>query len=112
MKKSLLLSLLSVIVLMMSSCSKEDDPPVAAFSMDKTTAHVGETITFINTSVNAGLCIWSFGDGTNDAINKNVTTHTYSGSGNFTVKLIVNKKADSDSKIGVVSATKTIIITQ
>jgi PKD repeat protein len=111
MKKSLLLSLLSVIVLMMSSCSKEDDPPVAAFSMDKTTAHVGETITFTNLSLNAGPTIWDFGDGTMEAINRN-PTHSYSSAGSFTIGLTVSKRADSNSKKGGDSAHKTILITQ
>jgi PKD repeat protein len=109
MKKSLLLSLLVIIVLLMSSCNKEDDPPIAAFSMDKTTAHVGETITFTNLSLNAGPTIWYFGDGTIEAVNRN-PTHSYSSTGSFTIELLVSKKVDSNSKKGLDTATKTILI--
>lgn len=111
MKKSFLISLMSLIILLMSSCSKEDDSPIASFSMDKTTAKVGETVTFANLSSNAGLCIWYFGDETIDAVNKNITTHSYSNAGSYTVELLVNAKADSDSKKRVDFATKTILIT-
>jgi PKD repeat protein len=112
MKKSLLLSLLAVIVLLLNSCNKDDNEPVAAFSADKMTAKVGETITFTNLSLNAGLCIWYFGDGNIDAINKNITTHSYSSAGSFTVELLVNARADSGSKKFADTATKTIIITE
>jgi PKD repeat protein len=110
MKKSLLLSLLSVIVLMMSSCSKEDDPPVAAFSMDKTTAHVGETITFTNLSLNYGPFGWDFGDGTHEYVNRN-PTHSYSSPGSYTIDLWVVSRSDSDN-YGSDTVTKTILITQ
>jgi PKD repeat protein len=111
MKKSKLLSLLVILGLILISCNKEDDPPEAAFSMDKTTAHVGETVTFINLSLNAGMTIWYFGDGTNDPINKN-PTHSYSSAGSYTITLTVIKRSDSNSKKGADNASKTILITQ
>lgn len=110
MKKYFFVCLSSIVVLFTSSCEKYDNPPVALFSMDKTTASVGETIIFTNLSVNAGAFIWYFGDGTIDPINRN-TTYSYSSAGSYTVELLVMKKADSNSRKGADTATRTILIT-
>lgn len=111
MKKSLLLSLFSIIVLLISSCNKEDDPPVSKFSMDKTTARVGEFVTFTNLSLNYGAYIWNFGDGTVEGLIRN-PTHSYSSAGSYTIVLTVIKRTDSDSDKGADNTTKTILITQ
>jgi PKD repeat protein len=110
MNKYFLISMLSIIVLLISSCEKLDDPPVASFSMNKTTAKVGETIAFTNLSTNHQGCLWSFGDGSN-SISTN-PTYAYSNAGTFTIELKVFKKGESNSNHVWVAATKTIVITQ
>jgi PKD repeat protein len=69
MKMKLFLSglMLLALSLMTISCQKDDEPlpvPVAAFTPSKTTATVGEAITFTNESTDATSYTWSFGDGT------------------------------------------------
>jgi PKD repeat protein len=110
MKKSLLLSSLLFFVVMLCSCEKDLNPPEAIFSMDKTTAKVGETVTFTNLSKNAGAFIWHFGDGTIDGVNRN-TSYAYSSAGTYIVELLVMKPVGNNSKKGMDSATKTITIT-
>lgn len=59
--------------------------PVANFVMSKTSAYVGETITFTNQSSNASSYSWSFGDGGMSTTEN--PTHAYAGPGSFTVTL-------------------------
>lgn len=65
--------------------SVEDPEPVADFSMSKTTALVGEEISFTNNSLNATSYEWSFGDGS--ASTEAHPKHTYLMSGNYMVML-------------------------
>lgn len=59
--------------------------PVASFTVDKSIAKTGETITFTNTSQNATSYSWDFGDGnTSTEVNP---VHQYSSSGIKTAKL-------------------------
>jgi PKD repeat protein len=77
--------------------------PVAAFTMDKTEANVGEVVTFTNQSENAVSYAWSFGDGeTSTATNP---THAYTDEGTFTVQLTATGPGGGDH-----SATKSITI--
>ena len=82
--------------------------PVASLTEDKTTALVGETITFnASTSYDPDGVIlsydWDFGDGTTGS---GVTvTHNYSAAGTYTVTLTVT---DDSSLTDTTSATKTI----
>jgi PKD repeat protein len=67
------------------SCEKEEAKPVANFTMNKTKAETGETITFTNSSENAITYSWAFGDG-NTSTDEN-PTHSYSSDGTFTITL-------------------------
>jgi len=69
--------------------------PVADFSMDKSTADVGETITFTNQSENTSTYEWEFGDG-NTSTEAN-PTHSYAAGGSYTVQLIATGDGGSDS---------------
>jgi PKD repeat protein len=90
------------------SCSKDDGvssppKPKASFSMDKSTAEIGEEVLFTNHSENASTYIWDFGDGTTDlSIDAN---HFYSEAAIFSVKL----KAMGEG--GIDSTSKDIEIT-
>lgn len=76
--------------------------PVASFSMDKTKAETGEIIAFTNTSQNASLYSWNFGDG--DTSTYASPKHAYSKDGTFTVTC--SAKGDG----GENSTSKTIAI--
>jgi len=65
--------------------SIEDPEPVADFTPSKTSAYVGETITFTNQSLNASTYAWDFGDGGSSTIQN--PTHVYNTAGTFTVVL-------------------------
>ncbi len=66
--------------------------PQAAFSFE----HLGDAVyQFSNLSLNAENYFWDFGDGTTSTeINP---IHTYTAAGNYPVKLLANKCANSDS---------------
>jgi len=100
MKKNLFLVLVSILVCF-SSCQKE---PVASFTASSTTALVGETISFSNTSVDGSSYEWDFGDG-NTSSEKN-PTHVYDSANTYSVSLIANSKNGKNSD----EATATIVI--
>jgi PKD repeat protein len=63
-------------------------PPTAAFSVSQTTGCTGLPVSFINTSVNASIFFWDFGDGnTSTAPTPN---HNYTSAGIFDVTLIAS----------------------
>lgn len=77
----------------------------ANFNMSTNTGCTGQQVSFANTSLpGGGTSIWYYGDGTSDTANN--TTHTYSSTGTYTVKLVVLFSNCSDT------ATKTLTIAQ
>lgn len=70
--------------------------PIANFSMDKTTAETGETITFTNSTHHATNFVWDFGDG-NTSSKKN-PTHAYTDAGDYDVKLTSSGLGGTDTK--------------
>ena len=91
-------SLALMVTIAFTSCMKK---PMACFEASKTTAAVNESISFTSScSMNAHHYEWNFGDGSKSTdIN---TSHAYSNSGTYTVKLITmsenSKKMDEISK--------------
>jgi len=86
-----------------------DDPPVAAFTVNKTTSSVGETLQFTDQSTDPDGTVegwaWNFGDGgTSTAQNP---THAFMAAGAFTVSLIVT---DDLGAASVQSASTTITV--
>ena len=69
--------------------------PVANFTMDKTEAEPGETITFTNSTQNAISYLWDFGDD-KTSTDEN-PTHAYSSDGTFTVTLTATGVGDENS---------------
>jgi PKD repeat protein len=59
--------------------------PVASFTMSKTKAAMGESITFSNTSQNADTYAWDFGDGNTSTVMQ--PTHAWNEAGTYTVTL-------------------------
>ena len=84
--------ILIISVFFLSNCSKEEELSVS-FTMDKTNAEVGETITFTNTSQYATSYEWDFGDG-NSSTEEN-PTHSYSSTGVFSITLTANGEGGS-----------------
>lgn len=73
-------AVLSVAV-MISACKK----PTANFSADKTEVEIGEVVTFTNSSEDATIYMWDFGDGTQSS-QKN-PTHVYDTPGTYQVTM-------------------------
>ncbi len=101
MKMKLFLSSLMLLALslMTISCTKDEEPlpvPVAAFTPSKTTATVGEAITFTNESTDATSYTWSFGDGTTST--DEAPSKTYTAAGTFTVTLVATGAGGTNSK--------------
>lgn len=69
--------------------------PSASFIMDKTTARIGEVITFSNTSKNTTSYIWDFGDG-NSSTEEN-PTYAYSDTGSYIITLTAHGEAGSST---------------
>lgn len=101
MKMKLFLSSLMLLALslMTISCTKDEEPlpvPVAAFTPSKTTATVGEAITFTNESTDATSYTWSFGDGTTST--DEAPSKTYTAAGTFKVTLVATGAGGTNSK--------------
>ena len=89
---------LIISIFFLSSCSDDSSPtpePSVSFTMDKSTARVGETITFTNTSPNATSYEWDFGDG--DSSTEENPAHSYSRAGQFTITLTANGEEGNKS---------------
>jgi tripartite motif-containing protein 71 len=72
--------------------------PTASFTASPTYGNSPLTVTFTDKSTNSpDSWEWSFGDGTS-SIEQN-PVHTYSNSGQYTVKLTVKNAAGSNTKI-------------
>lgn len=107
MKLSKTLALLSLFIgaFTLSNCKKEIAPPSVCFLVTPDTALTGDELIFNNCSQNSNSSLWEFGDGTTSK--QKSTTHIYTKSGTYEVKLTV---WNSD---GVSSSTsKTITIKQ
>jgi len=84
----------------MLSCKKDNSTeiPIADFESSSTIINVGDTIQFIDKSLNnPSSWIWSFGDG-NISTQKN-TLNIYTETGTYTVRLVVRNTAGTDSII-------------
>lgn len=98
-----LYTLLLAGMVMFGACKKDDPDPLAttaAFSANKLTAVVDETIQFTNTSQNATAFKWSFGDGTTST--EVTPSKTYTSSDNFTVTLVATGEGGSQIATTVV----------
>ena len=74
-------------------------PPVAVFNADETTICVGESVEFINNSVNATTYTWQFLGGTPSFSNNANPVVTYLIPGIYSVQLIVSGPSGSDELI-------------
>jgi PKD repeat protein len=80
-------------ILIITSCSKSEAPapaPIAGFSFPAHVHYIDSLITYTNTSTNATSYLWDFGDPASGANNSSTAVngqHTYSATGNYSVKL-------------------------
>ena len=91
--------ILMISVLFLSSCSKDSSPIEilsVSFTMDKTNAEVGETITFTNTSKYGTSYEWDFGDGNSST--ENNPSHIYANAEKFSVTLTASGEEGSEAK--------------
>jgi PKD repeat protein len=93
MKKFFVSSVLFTCILLVIGCKKQ--PPVAAFSMDKSTFKMDESIKFTNESKNADEYLWNFGDGKKSTTVSPV--HSFSNAGDVTIKLRATGSEGVDS---------------
>jgi len=86
-----------------------NDPPVAAFTVNKTTASLGETLQFTDQSTDPDGTVeewaWNFGDGSTSTAQN--PAHAFMAGGQFVVSLIVTDNDEADS---VQSASRTITV--
>jgi YVTN family beta-propeller protein len=75
--------------------------PAANFSSNLTVGYAPLSVQFTDFSKNADGCNWDFGDGSSSTHKNQV--YTYSRAGNYNVKLTVNNKNGTDSKLGIVT---------
>ncbi|OFX59366.1 MAG: hypothetical protein A2046_01330 [Bacteroidetes bacterium GWA2_30_7] len=119
--KTLTIIAITGVILMAYSCKK----PTASFTSDLTTAKVGEVITFTNTSTDAAVSMWDFGDGTQSSSTQKMQTHVYQKTGTYTVSLMSAKRngkspadatniditiTDSKTPVANFTASKTTIV--
>jgi len=110
-RRSLVLALLVGFAFLAAAfaASADNDPPMADFTLNKTTASLGETLRFTDQSTDPDGTVeewaWNFGDGgTSTAQNP---THAFMATGQFIVTLIVT---DNDGTDSVQSASETITV--
>lgn len=100
MKNTLKLVLVAAVVAVFGvyGCQKK---PIADFKSSKTSAKIGEKISFENTSIDGHSYDWNFGDG-KKSTDKN-PSHSYAAKGTYTVTLAVSsqngKRTDKKSNI-------------
>ncbi len=87
----------------------DNDPPVAAFTVNKPTASVGESLQFTDQSTDPDGTVeawaWNFGDGSTSAARN--PAHAFMAAGQFIVSLVVT---DNDGAGSVQTASTTIAV--
>lgn len=105
LKKSHLnkLALFGIAVALISSCSKDDDAaaPVSSFSYEID----DKTVTFTNTSENATIYEWSFGDDSDASTSEN-PVYTYDAYGDYDVRLTATGDGGSVTEKVTISVVK------
>ena len=105
------LSLLLFISLAFYGCKKDNevDPVTASFSLRPSAAEVGDTVSFINNSLNASFFQWDFGDG-GSSTDEN-PSYVYEEEGEYEPSLIAIGSNDSDTATQTVSVTRSFDVT-
>ena len=72
------------LIFLVASCKDLPDPPIASFTISTNLAEIGDTIYFINTSLDADTYNWDFGDGGTSTIEN--PYHIYSEVGIYRIE--------------------------
>jgi hypothetical protein len=109
MKKTQLLFI--AIIVLFASCSKEPTGPdrFASFESSATNVFLGEEVSFTNTSENATVFRWDFGDG-NKSQEKD-PVHQYKQAGTYTVSLQVGPSSFARKTIKVHDGDRAVVFT-
>jgi PKD repeat protein len=91
-------------LLFLTACQKDDKEPApnASFTVSKTAAEIGESLSFTNQSTNATSYVWDFDDGATSTSEN--PTHSFTESGTYTVELTAKGAG------GTSTATEDIIV--
>jgi PKD repeat protein len=98
--------ILITMILGITICGCRKPKYKACFTADKTTANVGDTLTFTDCSDydgNVTLALWSFGDGAR--INSNggeSVKHAYNTIGEYEVMLLIGEKENSSEQSKII----------
>ncbi|MCK4747286.1 MAG: PKD domain-containing protein [Bacteroidales bacterium] len=105
------LPVLLVLISVVSGCKKDEviDPVTASFSLRPSSVEIGDTVSFINNSLNASFFQWVFGDG-GTSIDEN-PTHVYEEEGNYEPTLVAIGTNDSDTATQSVTVTRSFEVT-
>jgi PKD repeat protein len=100
MKKNGTSLIFIAMLLMLSGCYKD---PQAQFTMSASSIEVGESVNFLNTSMDMDRCEWIFGDGGQST--ETNPSHSYTDPGAYQVTLRVFSKQDmkADQRTDVVT---------
>lgn len=100
-----------VLFLAVSGCKKdqETDPVTASFSLRPSAVELGDTVNFINNSINASFYQWDFGDG-GTSIDEN-PSYVYETEGEYEPSLIAIGANDSDTATQNVTVTRSYDVT-
>jgi hypothetical protein len=89
------------ISLILISCHKETPIPQSSFTANMTDAEVGQTISFINSSVNADSFEWNFGDGS--LSNEVEPVHVFTATGSYEISLTAFSKGGENKSSLVIN---------
>jgi hypothetical protein len=75
-----------------------DSLPIPKFTITPVAARIGDTVTLIDSSLHVTSRVWDFGDGS-PTVPDSVTTHVFTTSATFSVKLLLQNTCGLDSLI-------------
>lgn len=106
MKKLLNLTLVLFLAFLYSCGGGDDTPqviPTVSFTQDRQVIEADEVVTFTSTHTDAVSFLWNFGDNTTSTEENPV--HTYTATGNYTVRLIVTSSSGDEA-----STTSSVVV--
>jgi PKD repeat protein len=102
---------LLVLITVVPGCKKDEvvNPVMASFSVRPSAVDTGDTVTFLNNSINANFYQWNFGDG-GTSIEEN-PKYVYEEEGDYEPMLVAIGTNDSDTATQSVTVTRAFEVT-